>query len=134
MNEGLAVVIGASGGIGAAVERSLARSGRFAEVIGLSRSSRPRLDLLDEESIRHAAESIRAKQLDLRLVFDATGFLHGEGAMPEKSLDAIDPGQIAHAFAVNATGPALLMKHFSSKSRRTFWESSSAKAVSSDST
>ena len=31
--------------------------------------------------------------------------------MPEKSLRQIDAAHMAHAFAVNAIGPALLMKH-----------------------
>jgi NAD(P)-dependent dehydrogenase (short-subunit alcohol dehydrogenase family) len=45
-------------------------------------------------------------------VIDATGFLHGDGFTPERSWKQLDPAQMAHAFAVNATGPALLMKHF----------------------
>jgi len=51
-------------------------------------------------------------------VFDATGFLHGpsflhgRGYVPEKSLSALTPEHMAHSFAVNAMGPALLMKHF----------------------
>ena len=32
--------------------------------------------------------------------------------MPEKKLSQLDPAQLAHSFAVNAIGPALLMKHF----------------------
>jgi len=46
------------------------------------------------------------------LVFDATGFLHGDGMEPEKSWRELDPAHLAHAFAINAIGPALLMKHF----------------------
>jgi NAD(P)-dependent dehydrogenase (short-subunit alcohol dehydrogenase family) len=45
-------------------------------------------------------------------VFDATGFLHGNGLSPEKALSAVTPDHLAHAFAVNTIGPALLMKHF----------------------
>jgi len=109
---GLAVVIGSAGGIGAAMAEALDQSGAFAGVVGLSRTSEPAIDLLDEQSIVRAADTIRARQMDLRLVFDATGFLHGRGFAPEKSLSALTPEHMAHAFAVNAMGPALLMKHF----------------------
>ena len=48
---------------------------------------------------------------ELRLVLHAAGVLHGPGLTPEKSLSRIDPEAMALAFAVNATGPALVMKH-----------------------
>ncbi len=109
-DDGLAVVIGASGGIGAALHRQLAPLGRFTAVHALGRRSEPPVDLLDEASIAAAAEHLQAAGRP-RLVVDATGFLHGDGWMPEKSLRQLDPAQMAHAFAINATGPALLMKH-----------------------
>ncbi|AKH99318.1 dehydrogenase of unknown specificity, short-chain alcohol dehydrogenase like [Hoeflea sp. IMCC20628] len=111
-NGGLAIVIGHSGGIGKALFDALNQSGAFAEVIGYSRSSEPGIDLLDEQSIIAAAKAVETRQSDLRLVLDATGFLHGNGFTPEKTLKAISPEHMAHAFAVNAMGPALLMKHF----------------------
>ena len=109
---GLAVVIGSSGGVGQAVLRALERSGRFAAVLGLGRSSDPALDLLDEPSIDAAAARAGGTGLELRLVFDATGVLQDDRAAPEKALRAITPEGLAHAFAVNAIGPALLMKHW----------------------
>ena len=101
------VVIGAGGGIGAALAHALKAAGR--PVLGLGRTTTPRLDLLDEESIA-AAAAFAGTGLDL--VIDATGFLHGNGMAPEKRLSQIDPAHLAYSFAVNATGPALLMKHF----------------------
>lgn len=109
---GTAVVIGGTGGIGAAMIAALEQSGAFAEVISFSRSSDPAIDLLDEQSIARAATSVKTRQTDLRLVFDATGVLHGNGFGPEKSLGAISAEHMTQAFAVNAVGPALLMKHF----------------------
>ena len=109
---GLAVVIGATGGVGAAVMAELTASGAFAEVIGLSRHGAPALDLTDEATIAAAAANIAARGLPLRLVFVATGFLHGEGVGPEKSWRDLDPTRLARAFALNAIGPALVMKHF----------------------
>ena len=43
---GLALVIGASGGIGAALLTQLQQDDRFERVLGLSRHSQPALDLL----------------------------------------------------------------------------------------
>ncbi len=102
-----AVVIGAAGGIGAALADHLDRQGRPATRIG--RGTSPGLDLLDEDSIAAAAKAIGP---GLTLVIDATGFLHDDRFQPEKSLRQIDPAHFARSFAINATGPALLMKHF----------------------
>jgi nucleoside-diphosphate-sugar epimerase len=44
---GSAIVIGAGGGIGAALLRSLEASGQFETVWGLGRHTTPALDLLD---------------------------------------------------------------------------------------
>ena len=109
---GLAVVIGATGSLGAALMSALQSDGAFAQVLGLSRSSTPALDLLDEASIESAARFVAALGLDLRLVIDATGELHGAGFSPEKTWQKIDPVHMARSFAINAIGPALLMKHF----------------------
>ena len=102
-----AVVIGATGGIGAALAEALEAEG--ANVTRLGRRTTPALDLLDEASIAAAASAIGP---GLHLVIDATGFLHDARFSPEKSLRQIDPAHMTHSFAINATGPALLMKHF----------------------
>lgn len=112
----LALVVGASGVIGAALVVELQQTGGFTEVLALSRQSDPALDLTDETSIAAAAASVAqrmvAEQLALKLVIDATGMLHCATHQPEKTWAQIDPQQMAQAFAVNAIGPALLMKHF----------------------
>lgn len=108
----IAVVIGAGGGIGAAMLDQLRQSGGFGQVLGFGRASDPALDLLDEASIERAARHVAALPGELRLLFDASGFLHGSGFQPEKSWRDLDPAHLAHNFAVNAIGPALLMKHF----------------------
>lgn len=111
MQGDLAVVIGASGGIGGALVHRLKLSENFAATIGFSRSSDPALDLSDESSIVACAEHL-ARLGTPRLIIDATGVLHGSALQPEKSLRQVDAKQMAEAFAVNAIGPALLMKHF----------------------
>jgi NAD(P)-dependent dehydrogenase (short-subunit alcohol dehydrogenase family) len=105
-------VVGSQGGIGAALVLALQRSGQFAEVMALSRSSTPALDLTHESSMSHWAHQAQSTQRPLRLVIDATGFLHGNGMQPEKSWQHIDPAHMAYSFAINSIGPALLMKHF----------------------
>jgi NAD(P)-dependent dehydrogenase (short-subunit alcohol dehydrogenase family) len=112
----LVLIIGASGGLGRALMDEVVARWPSAELMGLSRRSTPALDLLDESSIVSAAchvqTSLQASGRHLALIVDATGWLHGCGWMPEKSWRQLDPAHLAHQFAVNATGPALLMKHF----------------------
>lgn len=107
----LAVVIGSSGGIGAALREALVEGGGFDAVIGLSRQSLPSLDLLEEATVAQAARHV-AERGTPHLVLDATGLLSDETLQPEKALRAIDPAAMARSFAINAIGPALLMKHF----------------------
>jgi NAD(P)-dependent dehydrogenase (short-subunit alcohol dehydrogenase family) len=111
-NTGLAVVAGASGAVGKALFDRIQQCNPFQRVVGLSRSGSPSVDLTSEQSISDAARFLADLGLPLRLIIDATGFLHGDGAMPEKSWRELDPRHMAHAFAINAIGPALLMKHF----------------------
>jgi NAD(P)-dependent dehydrogenase (short-subunit alcohol dehydrogenase family) len=108
-----AVVVGASGGIGAAIVGLLRESEGVGQVLALSRSDPANhIDLADEASI--AAAAGRAAQLpNPRLVVVATGLLHdSDDLQPEKALRAVDPAAMARNFAVNATGPALVLKHF----------------------
>lgn len=113
---GLAVVAGASGGIGGAFVQALTASGRFADVIGLSRAGSPPLDITDEAQVAVAAAHVAARIDEvgpLRLVVDATGLLSRGAMQPEKALRQLDPANMALSFAVNAIGPALLLKHLS---------------------
>ena len=107
----LAVVIGASGGIGSALTHALAQSARYHAVIGLSRSGTPSLELTSEPSIKACAAFV-AEQGVPHLIVDATGVLQTDARKPEKSWRDLDAAQMAESFAINAIGPALLMKHF----------------------
>jgi NAD(P)-dependent dehydrogenase (short-subunit alcohol dehydrogenase family) len=107
---GVAVVFGASGGIGRALNQALLESQRFDHVVAFSRTTPVEIDLLDEASLERAA-AFAASKGEIRLVIDATGFLHDENQGPEKSLQQIDAAKMARAFALNAIGPALIMKH-----------------------
>jgi NAD(P)-dependent dehydrogenase (short-subunit alcohol dehydrogenase family) len=113
-----ALVIGASGGLGAALQAALVRGGEFAQVLGLSRSSAqqgaPQLDITSEASMAASAEWLKAQcaEKPLRLLIVATGFLHQDGQGPERSLAQLDAAYLQRVMAVNAIGPALLLKHF----------------------
>jgi NAD(P)-dependent dehydrogenase (short-subunit alcohol dehydrogenase family) len=107
---GVAAVFGTTGGIGAALGAALTDSGRFDTVLGFSRSGDPAFDLTDEASLAQASELI-AGAGDVRLVIIATGMLHERDALPEKSWRELDADRLARTFAINATGPALVMKH-----------------------
>lgn len=100
-----ALVVGASGGIGGAVVAALRARG--AEVAGLSRSG-DGLDVTDEGSVARVLGALEGR---FDLVFVATGALAPEGRGPEKSLKALEADQLAAQFALNATGPALVLKH-----------------------
>ena len=110
-----AVVVGSTGGIGAALVDALSESARVAEVYALSRSgaSHPSLkvknltfDFTDADSIGAAAEALRETG-PFDLVVVATGLLHGEGIEPEKNLRALSHAAFAKSFLVNTTGPAM---------------------------
>jgi hypothetical protein len=102
----IALVVGARGGIGSALCDCLRAAGPYGHVIGLSR---PAMDITDEASIGDALA--RPPVGELRLVVNAVGFLHGESMRPEKNLRQLDAVQLARSFAINAIGPALLLKH-----------------------
>lgn len=106
-----ALVIGASGAIGAALVEALRGDPRCAAVLGLSRDSQPAIDLDDAASIAAAAEALAA-QAPFQLIVNAAGVLHGPACMPEKKLGDLHYDQLLHTFQVNTFGPALLLRHF----------------------
>lgn len=111
-----ACVFGASGGIGSALVRQLAASptvsvvhaGARSDVAGGPKILPFHFDLTQERSIAEAAANIGP----VDLVIIATGMLHEGPVQPEKSARAQSPEGFAKAFALNATGPALIGKHF----------------------
>ena len=104
-----AVVIGASGGVGAAFVRALEATGRYSVVHALSRSGTG-FDLEDEASIAAAAAQIAGGPAPT-LVFVATGVLH-HGFEPERSWRGLDADHLLRDYRINAVGPALVAKHF----------------------
>ena len=102
-----ALVIGASGGIGAHVVQAL--EARGVGVTCLSRSSNG-FDVAEPEM---ATKMLAELNGPFDLIFVALGVLAPEGGSPEKSLSAITAGAMAQVFAVNAIGPALVLREAS---------------------
>lgn len=110
-----AVIIGASGGIGAAMAARLAADGGYEAVFGVSRSGLTpdgvaalQADVTDLASLDAAAKAVGAP-VDLCVV--ASGVLH-DGFQPERSWRTLEADHLKRDFAVNAMGPALAARAF----------------------
>ena len=112
MGTSSAVIIGARGGIGAALANALDQNPQYAQVIRLHRESAQPLNIGDEGSIAAAAASLTDTYPPIRLAIVATGLLHSSPKGPEKSLRELDPYWMMENFRMNAVGPALVAKHF----------------------
>lgn len=107
-----ALVIGASGTIGAEFAALLAADPRCSGVVGLHRHSLPAIDMQDEASIAAAAQ-VLAGGTPFHLIIHAVGLLHDEDLMPEKKLSDLRSSSLIKSFSVNAVGPALVLRYFS---------------------
>lgn len=105
------LVIGASGGIGSALCNSL-ESKEF-EVVRRSRSG-DGFDVTDEEAVARGLDGLE----DFAGVIVASGALEIDGAEPEKTVKSISAKAMADQFALNAIGPALILKHAPTLLRR----------------
>ena len=106
-----ALVVGATGAIGAALVAQLQADPRCAAVCALSRRSNPAIDFAAPDSIAAAAQALRA-QGPWHLIVVATGMLTGPTSGPEKRLAELNATHMAASFATNTIGPALVLAHF----------------------
>ena len=122
-----ALIVGASRGIGLALVRELVTR-NVNQVIATHRDEALELeelqssadsslelvplDVTDEFSIAKAAARVKLIVGRLHLLIHVAGILHDKDMTPERRLEQIDGDSLAHSFAVNATGPALIAKHF----------------------
>jgi NAD(P)-dependent dehydrogenase (short-subunit alcohol dehydrogenase family) len=111
-------VFGAAGGIGGALVAELSKRPETGHLLAVSRQLPQAMparatwaaaDILDEAALATIAASAGG---ELDLVIVATGILHADGMAPEKDWRDLDAGALARVMAVNAIGPALVMKHF----------------------
>ncbi|MEJ6397492.1 SDR family NAD(P)-dependent oxidoreductase [Yoonia sp. 208BN28-4] len=99
-----ALVLGHTGGIGAAIFAHL--QGQGVDVTGLSRTDG--LDVTDPAAVDRVLGDVSGP---FDLIFVAIGILAPPDGAPEKSLSAIEADAMAQVMAVNAIGPALILKH-----------------------
>ena len=100
-----ALIIGASGGIGAAVAQDLETRGW--RVTRLSRAC-DGLDIGDQANVDAHLE---AQNGPYELVFMASGVLAAEGGAPEKALSQIRQESFEEVFKVNTFGVAYVLRH-----------------------
>lgn len=120
-------VIGASGGIGAALVEQLVALPATGRVFAFGRRLDEQsdnlihlapIDITRERAVREAA-AVATSDGPLDLVIVATGILHDDsGIFPEKSLRSIDPSVMADVLRINTIGPSLVAKHFLPRLRR----------------
>ena len=106
-----ALVLGASGGIGSAFLSAFEDDPACARATGLSRRS-DGFDVTDEASVSAAAERLHREGAGFDVIICATGALTIDGVGPEKTIKAIRADAMGAQFALNAIGPALVLKHF----------------------
>ena len=133
-------VIGASGGIGQALVNLLAVD-ETNQIYAYARSklsydapniASHSIDIEREESIHKAAASLPS-DVSLDTVLIATGLLHEDEMMPERSIAELSHDSFTRLFSVNAIGPALVAKYFLPKlatDRRTILAAISARVGS----
>ncbi|MGO4916904.1 SDR family NAD(P)-dependent oxidoreductase [Pseudogemmobacter sp. W21_MBD1_M6] len=100
-----ALIIGSSGGIGAALVAGLRAKG--GAVTGLSRSA-DGLDITNETSV---AQHLGKLSGPFDLIVVATGALATGGHQPEKTIRSLTADGLRSQFDVNTIGPALVLKH-----------------------
>ncbi|MEL6382628.1 MAG: SDR family NAD(P)-dependent oxidoreductase [Cyanobacteria bacterium J06626_18] len=128
LQEGTALVVGASQGIGLGFAKHLLADDRIIRVYATYRSpetaegllalntAHPQLvclpmDATDEAAIAQQTAHIQANSEKLDLVINCVGMLHADSLQPEKSLRQIDAAQLLQYFQVNSIPTALLAKH-----------------------
>lgn len=125
-----AFIQGASRGIGLGFVKALLLDDRVAMVFASSRAPHESeeltalkeknpdrlelvaMDITNENDIETAFHKVSEHVTELHFLFNVAGILHDDDLNPEKKLTDLDFENLQKSFAVNAIGPALVMKHF----------------------
>jgi NAD(P)-dependent dehydrogenase (short-subunit alcohol dehydrogenase family) len=93
---------------------SLQNDSSYSQVLSLGRSTTPALDYADEATLAASAQWVAAQcaNAPLRTLIVATGYLHTDGAGPERTWSQLDAAYLQRVMLINAIGPALVFKHF----------------------
>jgi NAD(P)-dependent dehydrogenase (short-subunit alcohol dehydrogenase family) len=128
LQQGNALIIGASQGIGLGFVKQLLADGRMQRVYGTYRRADSAqalltlaeqssmltclpLDVTDESAMAGVFRRIQPQTPHLHLVVYCVGLLHDGELQPEKSLRQLNTNQLMQSFQVNAMGAALATKH-----------------------
>jgi len=129
INQGNALIVGASQGIGLGFVRKLLQEDLSAKIYATYRHRQSAAELLtlaseypqricclavdvtDEGQIAQASAYIRQEVGQLHLAVNCAGILHEGSLQPEKSLKHINPAHLLRYFEVNSISSLLLAKH-----------------------
>ncbi|WP_319419121.1 SDR family NAD(P)-dependent oxidoreductase [Pleurocapsa sp. FMAR1] len=129
INQGNALIVGASQGIGLGFVQYLLQQENIAKIYATYRQKETanellalkiefgdrleclQVDVTIESDIAAAAAHIKESSKRLHLAIYCVGVLHEEDLTPEKSLRQIDPENLLYSFQVNSIGAVLLAKH-----------------------
>jgi NAD(P)-dependent dehydrogenase (short-subunit alcohol dehydrogenase family) len=124
-----ALIQGGSRGLGLALTEVLLARDPLMEVIVTSRNPQNSLglqalmdqhsralrclalDVTDEVQIQNCAETL-GSNIELDLLVNVSGVLHGENMQPERRLEEVKPETMLESFRVHTLGPLLMAKHF----------------------
>lgn len=113
-------IFGANGTIGSEFTRALSSHYPDATIRAFSRRPKDsaaknittyQLDYLDEAALKNAAKEV-SEQAPLDLLIVATGILHTDDIMPEKSLRDLSADKFMQLYQANTIVPALIAKYF----------------------
>lgn len=110
-----AIVIGSTGGIGAAISPIMKNSPLISEVVSCSRTDNSddyNFDYENEQSIADIAADLKSRSYKPTVIFVATGLLSSHDNRPETQIGQIHTNWAQKNFLINAIGPALIAKHF----------------------
>lgn len=112
------LIVGGSGGIGAAILKVFLASRPEANLYATYLSSEPKMSSERLQWIQVDASSERDIEVlagripRLDIIVNAAGFLHNSNQLPEKSVREFDPGFFAQNIEANTLPTLLLAKHF----------------------
>ena len=118
------LLVGGSGGIGTSLVKEMRLRYPSAQIVATwygndpgssltSQSIDNNLDWIQLDATNESAvENLSKRVGSLDCVFDASGYLHSDGAFPEKSLAAFDPDFFLTNMKKNVLPTLLLAKHF----------------------
>ena len=106
-----ALVVGATGAIGAAFVKAFQADPQCEHVAVVSRTTHPEFDLRDAASIQQHAAVCRNSG-PFHVIIDATGALSMGEVGPEKSLASLQQDVLLQNFQINAIGPVMVLQQF----------------------